>query len=315
MKYLRFLLLSIALGLLVTVAFVNAKTSRGQSPVVTKPARDGVVRSTVRPTAAIRERRAEPTTAEKDFGSSSLGPAAMRNALLSSELNWTFGGKEQRGWYLYTPLISQLLGTTSNPASADFAAALAHWQEKSGLTPSGVLDEESLYSMVTEWQGARLKERDYPPPDQLITAPASDFYDPSRSEELRQVERETYAAYKRLIAAAVADPSLGLALGGDGGLASGEKSLKILSAFRTREYQERLRQQSPHSGRAGLAVNSPHLTGRALDLYVGGDPVETKDSNRALQVQTSVYLWLVRHAERFGFHPYFYEPWHWEYVR
>jgi LAS superfamily LD-carboxypeptidase LdcB len=48
---------------------------------------------------------------------------------------------------------------------------------------------------------------------------------------------------------------------------------------------------------------------------VGGDPVETKDPNRALQVQTRVYQWLVRNAERFGFRPYYYEPWHWEYVK
>ncbi|HZH32789.1 MAG TPA: hypothetical protein VEY11_18625 [Pyrinomonadaceae bacterium] len=25
------------------------------------------------------------------------------------------------------------------------------------------------------------------------------------------------------------------------------------------------------------------------------------------------YRWPVRNAERFGFRPYFYEPWHWEY--
>ncbi len=75
-----------------------------------------------------------------------------------------------------------------------------------------------------------------------------------------------------------------------------------------------LRRQSPNAGRAGLAVNSPHFTGRALDLYVGGQPVETRDDNRAVQVQTPVYQWLVRNAARFGFRPYFYEPWHWEYV-
>jgi len=43
--------------------------------------------------------------------------------------------------------------------------------------------------------------------------------------------------------------------------------------------------------------------------------VSTADANRAVQVQTRVYLWLVRNAERFGFRPYFYEPWHWEYVK
>jgi len=92
--------------------------------------------------------------------------------------------------------------------------------------------------------------------------------------------------------------------------------LKIVSAFRSREYQENLRRQSPNAGSAGLAVNnSPHFTGRALDLYVGGSPVDTKDSNRAIQVNTPAYRWLVENAERFGFRPYFYEPWHWEYVK
>ena len=118
-----------------------------------------------------------------------------------------------------------------------------------------------------------------------------------------------------MIAAAAADPSLVLALGADIEVVPAEKYLKILSSFRTREYQEHLRRQSPYSGRAGLAVNSPHFTGRALDLYVGGEPVETKDSNRVIQVQTRAYQWLVRNAERFGFRPYYYEPWHWEYVK
>ena len=40
-----------------------------------------------------------------------------------------------------------------------------------------------------------------------------------------------------------------------------------------------------------------------------------KTQTRAIQVKTLVYQWLVRNAERFGFRPYFYEPWHWEYVR
>jgi LAS superfamily LD-carboxypeptidase LdcB len=93
------------------------------------------------------------------------------------------------------------------------------------------------------------------------------------------------------------------------------KYFKIISAFRSREYQDRLRREAPNAGSAGLAVNSPHFTGRALDIYVGGDPVDTRDANRAVQVETPAYRWLVRNAERFGFRPYFYEPWHWEYVK
>jgi D-alanyl-D-alanine carboxypeptidase len=240
--------------------------------------------------------------------------AAARNALLQNELEWEFGGKQQRGWYLYIPLIRHLLKTQNDVDTQGFVLALERWQKKSGLTPSGVLDKETLYSMISEWQRSRLKERGAPDPNQLITAPPSDFYDPARLDELRQVERKTYAAYERMVDAAVADSSLGLIRNQGGGLAPAEKFLKIVSAYRSPEYQDRLRQQSPQAGRAGLAVNSPHFTGRALDLYVGGEPVETKDSNRAIQIQTRVYRWLVNNAERFGFRPYFYEPWHWEYV-
>jgi uncharacterized protein YcbK (DUF882 family) len=127
-----------------------------------------------------------------------------------------------------------------------------------------------------------------------VTAPATEFYDSSRAPELRRVERRTYFAYKRLLHAAIADRSLNLSATAQGELALSEKRLRIISAFRSREYQERLRRQSPNSGRGGLAVNSPHFTGRALDLYIAGEPVETKDSNRALQVNTPLYHWLVR---------------------
>jgi len=300
----------IALAGFVAVTLLDARTSRGQSQSSVKGSDRGAAEGRVKSTARVRAKANEAANVSATFG-----PAATRNGLLRAELNWTFGGKAQRGWHLYTQIIGSLIDTEQDADSAGFAQALARWQDRSGLTSSGVLDEASLYSMISQWQGARLKERAYPRPDQLVTAAASDFYHPTRPDELRQVERETYAAYKRMVAAAATDPSLSLARSADGQLAPAEKYLKIISAFRSREYQEQLRRQSPNSGRAGLAVNSPHFTGRALDLYVGGDPVETKDSNRALQVQTRVYQWLIRNAESFGFRPYFYEPWHWEYVK
>ena len=273
--------LFMAAAVLVVGVMFDATTSRGQSRIKSKPGAD----------------------------------AAKLSAQLSSELNWTLGSKPQRGWYIYTPLIKRLINTKQDSASAQFALALMSWQAKSNLKASGVLDEETLYAMIKFWQDARLKDRTVAEPNQLLTAPVSDFYDPTRADELRQVERRTYAAYKRMVSAAVADRSLGLARTPRGELAAGEKYLKIISAFRSREYQDKLRRESPTSGSAGLAVNSPHFTGRALDLYVGGEPVDTQDSNRALQVKTRVYQWLVVNAERFGFRPYCYEPWHWEYVR
>jgi uncharacterized protein YcbK (DUF882 family) len=212
-------------------------------------------------------------------------------------------------------LIGRTLNVKADASTSDLASAIATWQKQKGLTPTGVLDEDSWMTFVSAWQSNRLKDKTPATPDQLLTAPPSDFYDPARLEELRQVEKTTYAAYKQMLAAAIADPTLKLQHTSPTDLAADEKFFKIVSSFRSREYQEKLRRESPNAGSAGLAVNSPHFTGRALDLYVGGDPVDTKDANRAIQVNTPAYQWLVKNAERFGFRPYFYEPWHWEYVR
>jgi hypothetical protein len=254
-----------------------------------------------------------PTTAPANIDPQ-FAQAAAQNAELRNNLTWTFGGKQQRGWYLYVPLIRRLIGTESSPDSAEFAFALSRWQRGVGLPANGVLDNATLSVMITTWQSRRIKTKEYPSPDQLVMIPTTDLYDPQRPEELRKAEGQAFAAYKRMMAAAIADKSLKLSTDKTGELAASEKFLKVVSAFRSREYQEQLRRQSPNAGSAGLAVNSPHFTGRALDLYVGGDPVSTEDSNRAIQVQTPVYLWLVKNAEAFGFRPYFYEPWHWEYV-
>ena len=252
----------------------------------------------VRKTSAVSTSPAATTSA--------FAAAATTNVTLRNDLTWTFGGKQQRGWYLYDLLIGKTLNTKHDPITSDFAASIASWQKRRGIRADGILDEDALMAMVSQWQGNRLKNRTAATPDQLMTAPPSDFYDPSRAPELRQVERNTYAAYKEMLAAATDDLKL----------AHTSSYFKIISSFRSREYQENLRRKSPNAGSAGLAVNnSPHFTGRALDLYVGGDPVDTKDANRAIQVNTPAYRWLVQNAERFGFRPYFYEPWHWEYVK
>src|SRR5260370_30835683 len=122
-----------------------------------------------------------------------------------------------------------------------------------------------------------------------MSAPISDFYDPERLAELRQVERTTYAAYKRMIAAAVADPKLNLARTPDGQLAPTEKFFKILSAFRSREYQDQLRREVANARRGGLAVYSSHFTCRALDLLFGGAPLGTKESKRATLMEMPLF--------------------------
>ncbi len=309
MKTLRvyFVIFAALIGLVVSAVSL-ARTSGEQ-------AQSQKTESPVKPTVMIRDPNNSNVTNASSSASAAFANEAAQNTVFRDQLTWTFGGKKQRGWYLYDLLLQETLRSTSNTGTSDFAAALSTWQETRGLSPEGILDEDSFMAMVAYWQSNRLKNRTPATAEQLVTASASEFYDPERDAELRQVERSTYEAYKRMLAAAIADPTLKLEHDGPEMLAPTEQFFKIISAHRSREYQEKLRRESPHAGSAGLAMNSPHFTGRALDIYVGGDPVDTRDSNRAIQVNTPVYQWLVRNADRFGFRPYFYEPWHWEYVR
>lgn len=240
--------------------------------------------------------------------------AAEANSASRTTLTWPFGAKLQRGWEIYVPLISHTIGTDSEPDGAEFAAALAKWQKGKGLSATGIMDDTTMTSFVRHWQSQRLGRSSTPPAEALMFAPISDFWDPDRDPNMLQLEKMTYAAYKRMLAEAARDLGGDLKFTRDGELAPGEKFLRIVSAYRSPEYQAALRKREPNAGRAALAKNSPHFTGQALDIYVGGEPVTTKDPNRLIQVQTPAYKWLVKNASRFGFYPYFYEPWHWEYV-
>lgn len=311
----RYLLPAVTFGFVLTaflsVFFLRSKVSGQESSLVEKTAIDSSVEA--------RERVVSTTSVAKtsiSLPSSFNSNAAMtQNRNLKFNLNWAFGGKTQRGWYLYESLIKKLIGTDATAETPEFTTALAGWQQAQGFAPTGILDSATFKKMTETWQSQRLGRRgSYATEDVLYNAPITDFWDAERDATRLKVERETYAAYKRMIAAAAKDKSLNLKLTPTGELAPEEKFLRIISAFRSREHQAQLRKQSPNSGSAGLAVNSPHFTGHALDIYVGGEPVTTKDFNRTLQVQTSVYKWLVKNAEKFGFYPYFYEPWHWEYV-
>lgn len=264
-----------------------------------------VVGPSVKQTASVTKR---------ETSSSMYRRAAAENTRLRSSLQWTFGGKTQTGWNIYVPLISHTIGTDSGPDTADFAQALSEWQATAGVSETGVLDSETLATFTKYWQAQRLGRSGLSSADILLAAPITEFFDPTRAPDLLQLERETYAAYKRMLAAAVRDLSGQLKVTSSGELAPEEKFLRIVSAYRSPAYQAALRKKQPNAGRAALAKNSPHSTGHALDIYVGGEPVKTLDSNRLIQVQTPAYKWLVKNAHRFGFYPYFYEPWHWEYV-
>lgn len=274
--------------------------------------REAFAQKTAAPAKTLISKTSSSMPAVKKAAATS--PAARANSASLSSLAWAFGGKTQRGWEIYVPLISHTIGTDADHGTDEFAAVLSGWQSKKGLPATGEMCDATMKSFVSHWQSQRLGRSSAPQADALMSAPIIDFWDSGRDPNMLQLERETYAAYKRMLAAAAKDLGGELKFTKDGQLAPGEKFLRIVSAFRSPEYQAALRKREPNAGRAALAKNSPHFTGQALDIYVGGEPVTTKDPNRLIQVQTPAYKWLVKNASRFGFYPYFYEPWHWEYV-
>lgn len=251
------------------------------------------------------------TNAMSRMDSSKFGKAGLSNSKLKTSLQWTFGKKTQTGWSLYVPLIQHTIKTENAPESSGFALALSVWQKKNSLAPSGILDAKTLSAFIKYWQTRRIPKLYEADEGLLYNAPIADFFDPTRERHLLNLDKETYTAYKKMIAAAAKDLNLKIE---NGNLTGADNFLKIISAHRSRAYQEQLRKKEPNAGRAQLAFTSPHFTGRALDIYVGGEPVTTKDANRAIQIETKAYQWLVKNAEKFGFYNYFYEPWHWEYV-
>ena len=296
------ILLTTLVGIFVFSVFYFAARQTVQAQKVASPPQKNLVTRTAK---SARSNNANLTA---------FSAAAAANETSRMTLSWPFGGKLQRGWEIYVPLISQTIGTDGEPGSLEFAAALAKWQDEKGLTANGFLDDATMKTFVSHWQSQRLGRATTPSSDALVSAPVKEFWDQGRDPNMLQLERETYVAYKRMLAEAAKDLDGKLRFTPDGELAPGEKFLRIVSAFRSPEYQAALRTREPNAGRAALAKNSPHFTGQALDIYVGGEPVTTKDANRLIQVQTPAYKWLVKNASKFGFYPYFYEPWHWEYV-
>jgi hypothetical protein len=229
--------------------------------------------------------------------------AASENARLADDIEWSFGGRTQHGWALYADLIGHLVGTDAEASTPEYALAVAKWEKRNGIAPAdGRVTKDVWLRMMRELQSQRTFDAAPCPSSELCDPDVAEWFDRSRAPELRRLRRDAYDAYTRMVAAARAD--LGPAAKG---------YFTIISGYRSPEYQAALRAKAGNPSTASLAIHSPHFTGRAIDMYVGGEPVSTADANRRIQVATPAYRWLAHNAHRFGFRPYFYEPWHWEY--
>jgi len=124
-----------------------------------------------------------------------------------------------------------------------------------------------------------------------------------------QLRPGALAAYRAMAAAARAESPA---------IAADPRNLTIFSGFRSPAYDAARCAAEGNCNGVVRATCSPHRTGLALDIYVGQapgyEPDSSADPNRLAMSRSPTYRWLVRNAERFGFAPYPFEPWHWEWT-
>jgi len=237
---------------------------------------------------------------------------ADANAASEAGAQWSVFGRPETGWEIYAPLVVHELGTSCPPTSQAFAAALAAWQTGHHLAASGTMDEATLHAFNYAW----LARRPFvaasahcpaaPPLASLATADPSEGFG-GKTILLRP---GTLAAYRKMVAAARAESP---------DVATNPKLLTIFSGYRdpvadAADCAIKLDCATP--ARAGTC--SAHRTGLAMDIYLGAapgfTPASADDANRLYLSQTPAYLWMVANAARFGFAPYPFEPWHWEWT-
>lgn len=235
-------------------------------------------------------------------------PAAAHNeASLNSALVTPFGVPEQ-GWAIYAPLIAHEAGTTCEPQSPGFAEAFSRWQAAHAFQPSGEVDQPALALLATTWLLRRpfvlaMKAGCPASPAEAALATAA----PAESFGGKTVQARPAAleAYRRLVAAARRDLRLSPDI------------LTIASAYRG-PTEEAARCADGGCGNPARAHCSAHRTGLAFDLNLGAapgrQPFSTADQDRLMQARSPAYRWLVLHAGEYGFAPYPFEPWHWEWT-
>ena len=242
------------------------------------------------------------------------GQQASSNAISVHSLEWAPFGAAEIGWTTYLPLLQKELGTDCDPATADFAMALAGLQGRYGLPPTGLFDQATfdvLKGVLQERRPfvmARVRD-ECPEPPPLRELGYLEVQEEHADRLTRLLRRDALDAYRRMVAAARAEvPEVHY----------DRELLQIFSGFRDPEADAARCAAERNCDGLRRALCSPHRTGTAVDLYVGqllGMGVDsTNPASRRHMAQGATYRWLVRNAGRFGFVPYLYEPWHWEWV-
>jgi hypothetical protein len=241
-----------------------------------------------------------------------LPDGARRNQGSLQQLPVLTRDRVETGWAYYAPLVAHEIGTRCGAATPAFARRLAAWQSARGLGRTGVMDQPTITAMKTLWDLRRpfvVASRQgcpSPPPEaNLAVAPAEESYG-GMTLRLRPA---ALAAYDRMLAAARAESPE---------VASDRRLLSLFSAWRSPDADAARCAAEVNCQGAARATCSAHMTGLAVDLYLGAAPGyrldSSDDANRLYLSQGAAYRWLVDNAGRFGFVPYAFEPWHWEWT-
>jgi len=240
--------------------------------------------------------------------------AAQANGISLYTLEWSPFGAPEWGWETYTPLIQREIGSPCDPASPAFAEALAGFQARYGLMATGQFDQPTFQVFRGLWQErrpfvmARVRgECPEPPPINMLGYLSPQEEHAERMTRL--LRRDVLEAYRRMAAAARAEVPA---------IAADPELMQIFSGFRDPEADAARCAAQGNCDGLRRAVCSPHRTGTAIDIHVGhvaGMGVDSTDPmSRRHMAQGPAYRWLVANAARFGFTPYVFEPWHWEWT-
>lgn len=236
--------------------------------------------------------------------------ASAANGASLSNLAWSPFGQPETGWATYAPLVSREIGVTCAPDSPGFAQAYARWQAQMKLAADGVF-KPAEFDLIRNALALRRPFVQATARGICPAAPEASTLATARPDEVFggkvvQLRPGALAAYRRMVDAARRD-----------GLAERAPLLAIVSGFRGAA-EEAARCADASCNTLTRAHCSAHRTGLAVDLYLqpapGEDPTSTAEANRRHMAETPEYRWLVANAPAYGFLPYAYEPWHWEWT-
>jgi len=246
-------------------------------------------------------------------GDTTRAAAAADNAQSLTARAWAPWGRPEQGWEIYLPLIAHEIGSACAPSTPGFAEALVRWQGLRGLTADGVMSPATFEAMRVIWLRRRpfvaaTAKGDCPPGhDEASLAAARP--DEGYAAKPISLKPEALAAYRAMLDAARRESPA---------ITADKRLLTIFSGYRAPAADEARCEMDQGCGTPARARCSAHRTGTAVDLFVGaapGSPPESSDdANRLAQSQNPAYRWLVANAARFGFTPYPFEPWHWEWT-